>query len=139
MGSDPLGRPLRVDVITYVPTNFQHCRHCEITFQAAGVGRRIHQEQLESGLPPDLAREFHQLSDWAQTLPAKFGERVSVRLVDAASIEGFFRSLVGRFRKYPAFRVGGERYVGSDFSRVDTLISRQLAARPAAGASTKGA
>ncbi len=102
------------------------------------MGRRIHQEQLESGLPEDLAREFHALSDWAQTLPAKFGDRVSVRLVDAASVEGFFRSLIGRFRKYPAFRVGGKRYVGSDFSRVDALISRQLAAPPT-GASTKGA
>lgn len=96
-----------------------------------GVGQKVHREQLDSGLPDDLYREFHQLSEWVQTLPAKFGDRVRVRLVDAASIEGFFKSLMRRFWRYPAFTVGGERYVGSDFSRVDALISTRLAARGA--------
>ena len=96
-----------------------------------GVGQKVHREQLDSGLPDDLYQEFHQLSAWVQTLPAKFGGRVYVRLVDAASIEGFFKSLIRRFRRYPAFTVGGERYVGSDFSRVNALISACLAARGA--------
>jgi hypothetical protein len=84
-------------------------------------------------LPEDLSREFHELSEWARSLPAKFGAAVQIRLVDAVSIEGFFRSLVGRFRRYPAFTVAGQRYVGSDYARVDALIARRLAA------STKGA
>ncbi len=96
-----------------------------------GVGQKVHREQLASGLPDDLYQEFHQLAEWAQTLSAKFGGRVRVRLVDAASIEGFFKSLVRRFRRYPAFTVGDQRYVGSDFSRVDALISARLAVRGA--------
>ncbi len=40
---------------------------------------------LETGLPENLKQEFHQLSEWAHTLPEKFGTRVRVRLVDAAS------------------------------------------------------
>ncbi|OLC15116.1 MAG: hypothetical protein AUH29_08690 [Candidatus Rokubacteria bacterium 13_1_40CM_69_27] len=108
-----------------------------MTWQVAGLGRKIHQDQLESGLPDDLYQEFHQLSEWARTLPAKFGPRVRVRLVDAASIEGFFKSLFGRFRRYPAFTVSGRRYVGSDFSRVDALISSAVAARAAGDASQR--
>jgi len=48
--------------------------------------------------------------------------------VDAASIEGFFKSLFHRLNRYPAFIVDGKKYVGDDFSRVDALISEGLAA-----------
>ena len=100
-----------------------------MTWQVIGLGQKVHREQLDSGLPEDLYAEFHELSEWAQTLPAKFGKGVSVRLVDAVSIEGFFKSLFRRFSRYPAFTVDGQRYVGSDFSRVDALISERLISR----------
>ena len=102
-----------------------------MTWQVTGLGRKVHQDQLETGLPDDLYQEFHELSEWARSLPVKFGPRVQVHLVDAASIEGFFRSLFGRFRRYPAFTVEGQRYVGSDYSRVDALISQRLATKGA--------
>ena len=86
----------------------------------------MHQEQLESGLPADLAAEFHSLSEWAQGLVQRHGPHVALRVVDAASIEGFFKSLFRRFHRYPAFVVDGRKYVGSDFSRVDALISQSL-------------
>jgi hypothetical protein len=91
-----------------------------------GLRQTVQRELLDSGLPDDLKQEFHALSEWAHTLPVKFGNRVTVRLIDVASIEGFIKSLVRRFGRYPAFTVEGERYVGSDFSRVDDLIDRRL-------------
>lgn len=94
-----------------------------------GLGRKVHREQLESGLPDDLAQEFHALSQWAYTLPKRFGERVTLRLVDVASIEGFFKSLIHRVGRYPAFVVDGKRYVGSDFAQVEVLIAESLARR----------
>jgi hypothetical protein len=94
-----------------------------------GLGPKVHREQLDSGLPSDLYEEFHRLAEWAGTLPDKFGHRVALRVVDVASIEGFFKSLMSRFRAYPAFVVDGRRYVGSDFSRVDSLIAEQLTGR----------
>ncbi len=95
----------------------------------AGLGRKVHQEQLESGLPEDLTAEFHVLSQWAHGLPERFGSRITLRVVDAASIEGFFKSLFRRLSRYPAFVVDGRKYVGSDFSRVDALISQSLVTR----------
>jgi len=108
-----------------------------------GLRRKVQQELMETGLPDDLKEEFHALSEWAHTLPTKFGNRVYVRLIDAASIEGFFKSLLRRFGRYPAFTVEGQRYVGSDFTRVDGLISRCLGetntgARGSSSALTKG-
>lgn len=91
-----------------------------------GLRQKVQREMAESALPDDLKAEFHDLSTWAGTLPAKFADRVTVRLVDAASLEGFFKSLARRFWRYPAFAVDGQRYVGSDFARVDALIGRAL-------------
>ncbi len=98
-----------------------------MTWQVIGLGRKVHREQLETGLPDDLAQEFHALSVWAGSLRARFGSGISVRLVDAASLEGFFKSLVRRLHRYPAFLVDGRRYVGTDFSRVDALIAECVA------------
>ena len=91
-----------------------------------GLRQKVQRDLAQSALPADLQAEFHQLSEWAGTLPAKFADRIRVRLIDAASIEGFFKSLFRRFRRYPAFAVEGQRYVGSDFSRVDSLITQAL-------------
>jgi len=91
-----------------------------------GIRQKVQKEMAQTGLPDDLMQEFHALSEWAGTLPAKFGTRVAVRLIDAASIEGFFKSLVRRFRRYPAFSVEGRRYVGSDFGQVNALIAEGL-------------
>ena len=94
-----------------------------------------------SGIVISVRNEGNSLSEWARTLPGKFADRVHVRLIDAASIEGFFKSLVHRLRRYPAFAVEGARYVGSDFARVDALIVQALrrkeeAARVSPNAST---
>lgn len=102
-----------------------------MTWQVAGLGQKVHREQLETGLPDDLAAEFHSLSSWASGLPQRYGPRVAVRLVDAASIEGFFKSLFHRLNRYPAFIVSGRKYVGSEFARVDNLIAEGLTAQQA--------
>ena len=91
-----------------------------------GLRQKVQREFIDSGLPDDLKAEFHRLSEWAHTLPDRFGDRIRLRLVDVASIEGFFKSLLRRFGRYPAFIVDGARYVGGDFSRVDSLIAQAL-------------
>jgi len=91
-----------------------------------GIRQKVQKEMALTGLPDDLMREFHALSQWAGLLSATFGSRVEVRLIDAASIEGFFKSLVRRFRRFPAFTIGDRRYVGSDFEQVNALIAERL-------------
>ncbi len=88
----------------------------------------MHREQIQSALPDDLAEEWHALSEWVLGLAQRYESRVTVKLVDVASMEGFFKSLFRRLRRYPAFIVNGRKYVGSDFSRVDRLIAESLAA-----------
>jgi hypothetical protein len=101
-----------------------------MTWQVMGLRQKVQREMADTGLPDDLKQEFHALSEWAHTLPEKFGGQVRLRVVDGASVEGFFKSVVRRFWRYPAFSVAGARYVGSDFSHVDDLIERGLSSPP---------
>jgi hypothetical protein len=120
-------RPIRIEVITYAPTFFYHCQHCELTFREVGVGAAVHRSQAREALPADLQLEYEILASWAHGLLERHGRAVRVRLVDAASIEGFWKSLRYRLRRYPAVIIEGtERYVGLDLRPVDAALRRRL-------------
>jgi hypothetical protein len=122
-------RPVRVQVIAYAPTIFYHCQHCELTFREMGIGEQIRREEAAQALPEDLRSEYSEVSAWLHDLAHRFGSRVRVRLVDVASVEGFFKSLVHRTRRYPAVIVDGpHRYVGTDLHEAGRVIERYVTA-----------
>jgi hypothetical protein len=104
-------KPVKVEVIAYAPVAFFHCRHCELVWNEAGAAKNIHEEQLATSLPDDLKQEYQQLSDWVREMVATFGERITFRVIDAASLEGWWKSLRYRVHKYPAIIVNGEEKV----------------------------
>jgi hypothetical protein len=98
-------KPVSVQVITYAPTVFYHCQHCELTFQEMGIGERLRRREAAEALP------------------------VRVDVLDAASIRGFFASLRHRVGRYPAVIVDGrEKRIGLDLTALDPLIDRKVAA-----------
>jgi hypothetical protein len=122
-------KPLTVEVITYAPTVFSHCQHCEVAFQEMGIGERLRRAEAAQALPDDLARDFQAWSDWIHRLLERYGPRVRVKVVDAASIEGVIDSLRYRVGRYPAVIVdGSEKRSGSDFEALDRVIDARLAA-----------
>lgn len=126
--------PVRVDVLAYVPTGFYHCTHCEVTWREVGLGPKVHQEQLDAGLPEDLAQEYRRLSAWLQKVLDRYGDDVRVRVVDPASIEGFLTSVRYGVRRYPAIVIDGQRAaVGEDYERAEALLAARVAAGASAG------
>lgn len=122
-------KPLTVEVITYAPTVFSHCQHCELAFREVGVGERLRRAEAAAALPDDLAREFQAWSDWIHRLLERHGRRVRVRVIDAASIEGVVESIRHRVGRYPTVIVDGkEKRRGSDFEALDQVIEARLAA-----------
>jgi hypothetical protein len=120
---------VRVEIITYAPTAFYHCQHCELTLQQIGVGDRFHRRELSEALPADLLEEFHEVADWIGDLVDTFGNRVSVKIVDAASIEGFWKSLRYGVRMYPAVIVDGRvARAGADWASIGSQMEELLAA-----------
>ncbi len=122
-------RPLTVEIIAYAPTEFFHCLHCEVVFQQVGIGQKIHAEQRAANFPDDLKKEFADLSAWVEQTAERHPDQIQFKIVDAASIEGVYKSLRYGVRKFPAVIVGGKDKVsGGDLEGASTLVDRHLAA-----------
>jgi hypothetical protein len=120
-------QPVSVQIITYAPTAFRHCQHCELAFEGMGVGQPVQREAAASSLPDDLAREYQEVSDWVHRLLERHPGRLAISLIDAASIEGIWHSLRHGVRRYPAMIVAGrEKAIGTDFGEVDRIIDRHV-------------
>ncbi|HLI28776.1 MAG TPA: hypothetical protein VKZ60_17055 [Chloroflexota bacterium] len=132
--------PLEIEVLIYAPTEFFHCLHCEVVMHAAGVGQGVRREQRAAAFPPELMAEYTALSDWLRGVVARWGERVRVRVVDAASLEGVYKSVRYRTRRYPTIVIGGTVLRGaSDYAALDRLIAARLTpAAPAAAVAGGG-
>ena len=97
-----MDKPLLVEIITYAPTAFYHCMHCEVAFREMGKSEAVQKEQLSSSLPSDLMDEYRLLSDWVLDMFSTHGDRLVIKVIDAASVEGVIRSLRHGTRRFPA-------------------------------------
>ena len=123
-----------VQVITYAPTVFTHCQHCEIAFGEVGIGERIRRDEAASALPPDLALDFARLSDWVRRIVEQHGPRVHIEVVDAASVEGLLISLRRRLWRHPAVIVDGRKVdVASGYAAAEPAITQAITARAHSG------
>jgi hypothetical protein len=126
-------KPLLVEIIAYAPTAYYHCTHCEVAWREMGATNRIHEEQLESSLPEDLIREYQTVSDWVREIFRLHCDAILLKVIDAASVEGFYKSLKYHARRYPAVIVNGKaRFMGTQMlPAASEEIARQVASEPA--------
>lgn len=122
--------PLTVEIITYAPTEFFHCTHCEVVFQQVGLGQKIHAEQREANLPPDLKEEFSRLSAWAEQIAARHPDDVQFKVIDAASLEGVFKAVRHRLRRFPSVVVAGKETIVGDLDAASQAVERRLSMEP---------
>jgi hypothetical protein len=103
-----------------------------------GVGDRVHREHAREALPDDLRAEFQDLSDWVHRLIERYRGSIKVRIIDAASIEGVWKSLRHRVRKYPTVVVDGRfKQIGTNFPALEPLIEERVHARGEEGPGTQ--
>jgi len=102
--------------------------HCELIWEQSGVRSKDRREQLETSLPEDLQEQYQRLSDWVHALMESYGSRLTFRIIDAASLEGWLKSLWYGVRQYPAVIIDAkERCVGTRFEHATALVERRLA------------
>lgn len=122
-----MDEPLQVEIIAYAPTAFYHCTHCEVAWREIGVTNNIHKEQLSSSLPEDLIAEYQAVSDWVREIFRQHCDRVVVKVIDAASPEGLWKSLRYGMRRYPAVIVNRTaRFPAGALQDAAAEIARQL-------------
>ena len=119
-------KPLLIEVVAYAPTAFYHCMHCEVVWQETGFSQGVHEEQIASALPSDVMQDYRAVSDWVNHLFQAYCDQVVVKVIDAASIEGFWKTLRHGLRHYPAIVVGSARFNGTDFSAAEAEIAHRV-------------
>lgn len=121
-------KPILLEIVTGMITTLGQCRHCQVFFDEAGLNNEVQQKEL-SEYPADLIQESEKLYSWIQELKKLYKHRLSIRLVDAKSLAGLYKSLRYRIRKYPTFIVEGkETYTGWDSKRLEELLDKYVRA-----------
>jgi hypothetical protein len=117
-----------VEIVAHAPTAYYHCQHCEVVWKQTGFSDGLHEEQVRASLPPDLLADFQAVSDWVRHLVKTYGDRVVIKVIDAASLEGVWKAARHGLRRYPAVFVAGQgRFSGTDFAPAEAALHRQLA------------
>ena len=116
---------LEVEVIAHVLGSMDHCSHCQVFLDGAGVGDKIHQQDLDS-YPKDWMEDWQKLSDLIFDLTEEHAGKLVVRITDAQSPQGMWAAIRKGVRKYPTFIVDGEKYTGFDKQAVSGLVTRHL-------------
>jgi hypothetical protein len=115
----------QVEVFAHVLGSMDHCSHCQVFLDGAGVGGAIHQQDLDS-YPREWMADWQKLSDLIFTITERHPGRLVVKITDAQSPQAIWAAIRKGVRKYPTFIVGGEKYTGMDEAAVMDLISRHV-------------
>lgn len=119
-------KPVLLEIVTNVMTSFGQCRRCKILFEQAGFDQKLRQKEMDE-YPPDLKEELARLSVWLRELSRLYKHRLSIKLIDAPSPLGLYKSLRHRIRTYPTFIVEGkETYAGWDKSQLEGLLDKYI-------------
>lgn len=123
-------KALIIKIVTYTPTEFFNCLHCEVAWNSAGIKsmRKSREEALNASMPEDVMDSYRKLSDWVAHAAGEFHGSVTFKIVDAVSIEGFLLSVRYGVREYPAVIIGHNMVQPkSNFGELDDLIRMRLA------------
>ena len=119
-------KPIVLEIVTKMITTFTQCRRCKILYDQAGFDQKLHQKEMDE-YPSDLKEEYTKLLDWIRELNRLYKHRLSIKLIDAPSPLGIYKSLRYRIRSYPTFIVEGkETYAGWDKSHLESLLDRYI-------------
>jgi hypothetical protein len=126
MGVRKKMKPLEIEVISPIVNSFNHCGHCQVFIDAAGVGGKVHEDDVES-FPKEFLEDYQKLSDSILGLVQRYQGRVLVRVIDPASALGLWKSLRYRVSKYPTWIVAGQdKVVGLDAGALDRSVQAHL-------------
>jgi hypothetical protein len=121
-------RPVMLEIISKFLTTYDHCRHCKILFDQAGLEHKFREREINE-YPPDLKEEFMKLSDWIRELRRLYKHRLLIKLIDIQSPLGIYKSLRHRIRTYPTFIIERkETYSGWDKDHLEGLLDRYMKA-----------
>lgn len=115
-------KPLTVEVVSNLITAFGACPRCRMVMNEAGINARDHYQDM-ADYPAELQEELAKLGDWLSELCRLYRHRISIRLIDAKSPFGLYKSLLHRIRRYPTFIIEKKAvYSGWDKKKIEEML-----------------
>ena len=119
-------KPVTIEVVSHLLTTYSHCARCGLMFRESGLEGEVTSRDREE-YPRDLQEEFLKLSEWICELSRLYRHRIRIRLIDAKSPLGIYKSLMHRFRIYPTFIIEKkEVYSGWDQKELECLVDLRI-------------
>jgi hypothetical protein len=123
---ETVSKPVRIEVVAHVLGSMDHCAHCQVFIDGAGVGGQIKRADLEA-YPQEFMAEWQRLSDLILALAERYAGRLQIKIIDAQSPQALWKALRYGVRKYPTFIIEGQQYHGWDNNVLDQMIQPHLA------------
>ena len=121
-------KPISIEVISNLLITYSHCSRCKLIFDESGLGKNARREDIDD-YPSELKDELLRLSGLIGELRSLYKHRICIRLIDAQSPIGIFKSLIYRFREYPTFIIEKKDvYSGWDREKVEGILDKYLKA-----------
>jgi hypothetical protein len=77
--------------------------------------------------PEDLKEDYLFLSGWVKELSQRYREKILIKITDAQSLQGFYKSIRYRAFRYPAFIINNrKKYTGKDKVQLESLLQKEL-------------
>ena len=117
-----VAKPIPVDVFTPLPEAWCLCAPGEQLLRSAQPEHALVVRSRDE-LPPDWQLAIEQLLQLISELRERYGDRVSIRLVDPRSLQGLVSALRHRIRHYPTFIIAGrEKVIGLDSAHLEQAL-----------------
>jgi hypothetical protein len=121
-------KQISIEVVSRVLTTYGHCIRCEPIFLESGVGKKIKLEDMDD-YPDELKEDSLKLSELICELYRIYRHKIRIRLIDALSPTGIYKSFVYRFREYPTFIIANKDVCrGMDRKKIEDLIDKYIKA-----------
>ena len=109
-----------------VPSLFDTCPSCEFIADQVGLKEKKDRSILND-YPEDLKEDYLFLSGWIKEVSGKYREKILIKIIDAQSLQGFYKSIRYRNFHYPAFIINKKRkYTGKDKIQLDNILREEL-------------
>ncbi|MBU2547142.1 MAG: hypothetical protein KKB20_01905 [Proteobacteria bacterium] len=119
-------KPVYLEVVSKMLTVFHQFYAGDLLFEDGGLRKKYRNREINE-YPDDLKEEVLALSEWIRELSSTYQHRLVIRVIDAQSLLGLYKSIRHRFRQTPTFIVSGkETYTGWDKAVLETILDRHL-------------
>lgn len=120
-------KPIKVEVINLMLTvQTEECKNCRLIFEETDMKRKFADKEMNE-YPEDVKEDVVRLSNWIRELAHLYSHRIQIKVIDALSPLGVYKTVRHRIREFPTFIIDRrEKYSGWDKEALGEILNTRL-------------